>query len=153
MIAGEGVAIDAVVADFISGAAETLSPDAAPDHWDVIEGQGSLFHPAYAGVTLGLIHGSQPDALVLCHDPLRTHIDDYPDYPIVSLEVACARYAEAARLTNPGAEVVGLSLNTSKMAPEAARALLIDLERRHGLFCFDPMASDLAPLGERLARL
>ncbi len=82
MIAGAGVAIDAVIADFIAGAAETLSPDNAPDHWDVIEGQGALFHPAYAGVTLGLLHGSQPDALVLCHDPSRTTIEDYPHMPV-----------------------------------------------------------------------
>ncbi|HEY9545902.1 MAG TPA: DUF1611 domain-containing protein, partial [Solimonas sp.] len=69
LIAGTGLPMDAVVADFSAGAAECLSPDAAPEHWDVIEGQGSLFHPAYAGVTLGLLHGSQPDALILCHDP------------------------------------------------------------------------------------
>ena len=66
MIAGGGIAIDSVVADFIAGAAELLSPAAAPDHWDIIEGQGSLFHPGYAGVALGLIHGSQPD----CARPL-----------------------------------------------------------------------------------
>jgi hypothetical protein len=85
MISGEGIAIDAVVADFIAGAAEQLSPDNAADHWDVIEGQGSLFHPAYAAVTLGLLHGSQPDAIVLCHDPARRTIDEYPDFPIPDL--------------------------------------------------------------------
>ena len=106
MIAGEGVAIDAVVADFISGAAETLSPAAAVDHWDVVEGQGALFHPAYAGVTLGLVHGSQPDALVLCHDPLRRHLHSHPDFPIVEVETAIARYLVAARLTNPAAQFV-----------------------------------------------
>jgi uncharacterized NAD-dependent epimerase/dehydratase family protein len=88
MIAGAGVAIDAVVADFVAGAAEQLSPDNAPDHWDVIEGQGALFHPAYAGVTLGLVHGSQPDALVLCHDPSRETIETYPDFPMPDLQVA-----------------------------------------------------------------
>ena len=72
MIAGEGVAIDAVVADFIAGAVEWLAPDNDPGHWDVIEGQGSLFHPAFAGVSMGLLHGAQPDALVLCHEPTRT---------------------------------------------------------------------------------
>ncbi len=76
MISGSGIAMDAVIADFVAGAAEELSPDNAPGHWDVIEGQGSLFHPAYAGVTLGLLHGSQPDAIVLCHDPSRSTIDD-----------------------------------------------------------------------------
>ena len=68
MIAGSGIPMDAVVADFAAGAAEMLSPDAAPDHWDVIEGQGSLLHPAYAGVSLALLHGSQPDVIVVCHD-------------------------------------------------------------------------------------
>ena len=87
MIAGEGIPIDAVVADFISGAAEVLSPDNDDDHWDVIEGQGSLWSPSYSGVTLGLLHGSQPDALVVCHDAARTNIlDVFGDYPIPELD-------------------------------------------------------------------
>ncbi len=73
LISGSGVSIDAVVSDFVSGAVETLSPDNDADHWDIIEGQGSLFHPSFAGVTTGLIHGAQPDALVLCHEPTRTY--------------------------------------------------------------------------------
>lgn len=115
MIAGEGIAIDAVVADFIAGAAEQLSPDNAADHWDVIEGQGALFHPAYAGVTLGLLHGSQPDALVLCHDPSRATIEDYPHIPLPSLREAIRRYVEAARLTNPAARCVGVAINSSTL--------------------------------------
>ena len=145
MIAGEGVAIDAVVADFVAGAAEALSPDAAADHWDVIEGQGSLFHPAYAGVTMGLIHGSQPDALVLCHDPLRKTLHSHQDYPIVSLQVAIDRFVEAARLTNPAAKVVGISLNTSEMDEALASSTLATLQAEHGLPCFDPMSSNLDP--------
>ena len=78
MIAGSGMPMDAVVSDFLAGAAEMLSPDAHPAHWDVIEGQGSLFHPAYAGVSLGILHGSQPDVIVLCHEPGRTHLLGYP---------------------------------------------------------------------------
>jgi uncharacterized NAD-dependent epimerase/dehydratase family protein len=116
MIAGEGVAIDAVVSDFVAGAAEALSPDNAPAHWDVIEGQGALFHPAYAGVTLGLLHGSQPDALVLCHDPSRTTIEGYPDHPIPDLRHAIDRYVEAGRLTNPTVRCVGISINSSSLS-------------------------------------
>jgi uncharacterized NAD-dependent epimerase/dehydratase family protein len=122
MIAGEGIAIDGVVADFIAGAAEQLSPDNAADHWDVIEGQGALFHPAYAGVTLGLLHGSQPDALVLCHDPSRTTIEDYPHIPLPSLPEAIRRYIEAGRLTNPDIRCVGVAINSSSLSlPEWAR--------------------------------
>jgi len=75
--------------------AESLSPANSPDHWDIIEGQGSLFHPAYAGVTLGLLHGSQPDALVLCHDPTRKAINGFPHIPIVAPKEALAPYLSA----------------------------------------------------------
>ncbi len=150
MISGAGIAIDALVADFIAGAAETLSPDAAPSHWDVIEGQGSLFHPAYAGVTLGLLHGSQPDALVLCHDPLRKTLNGYPDYPLPNVAVALNRYVEAARLTNPATQFVGIGLNTSQLEDDAAHRILADLEHEHGLVCFDPMRSELDQLVERM---
>jgi uncharacterized NAD-dependent epimerase/dehydratase family protein len=107
LISGSGVAIDSVVADFIAGAAESLSPDNDEDHWDVIEGQGALNHPAYAGVTLGLIHGSQPDALVLCHDPSRRAIRAFEHIAIPPLEDVMQIYLQAARLTNPQARFVG----------------------------------------------
>lgn len=139
MIAGGGVPIDAVVADFVAGAAEWLSPDNDPDHWDVIEGQGSLFHPAYAGVTLGLLHGSQPDALVLCHDPTRKTIDGYPDFPIADLGDAMELYLANARITNPKAQFVGIGLNTSKLDAATARAMCEQTARRHGLPAFDPI--------------
>lgn len=119
MIAGQGVAIDAVISDFVAGAAEQLSPDNAPDHWDVIEGQGALFHPAYAGVTLGLLHGSQPDALILCHDPSRDTIEGFPLHPIPELHEAIRRYVEAGQLTNPGVRCVGISINSSSLTDEA----------------------------------
>jgi len=139
MIAGDGVAIDAVVADFVAGAAEWLSPAAAPDHWDVIEGQGAILHPAYAGVTLGLLHGSQPDALVLCHDPSRGEIDGFPGFPIRPLDETMALYVSLARVTNPAAAFVAISLNTSSLAEADALRLAADLEAEHGLPCFDPM--------------
>jgi uncharacterized NAD-dependent epimerase/dehydratase family protein len=145
LIAGSGIALDATIADFTAGAAEQLSPEAAPDHWDVIEGQGSLFHPAYAGVTLALVHGSQPDVLILCHDPTRVHIHALPDFPTPDLRTAAARYVEAARLTNPKTMLGGVSLNTS-MLDEAARArVLAEAAERTGVPCFDPLQT---PLGE-----
>ncbi|MFT4257145.1 MAG: DUF1611 domain-containing protein [Pseudoxanthomonas sp.] len=143
MIAGAGIAVDAVIADFIAGAAECISPDAAPGHWDLIEGQGSLFHPAYAGVTLGLLHGSQPDALILCHDPVRRHIVSWPDYPIPGLKEAEQLYLRMARLTNPDARLAGVSLNTSALDDAAAQEALAQAERELGVPAFDPMRTPL----------
>ncbi|MFM9009679.1 MAG: DUF1611 domain-containing protein [Planctomycetota bacterium] len=146
LISGAGVAIDAVVADFIAGAAEWLSPANAPEHWDLIEGQGSLLHPSYAGVSLGLLHGSQPDALVLCHDPARLHIEDHPDFPIPPLEEVMDLHLRHARRVNPAARFVGIALNTSKMTAADADALLTSTARRHDLPAFDPLRSDLTPV-------
>ena len=153
MISGGGVAIDAVPADFVAGAAEALSPDAEADHWDVIEGQGSLFHPAYAGVSLGLLHGSQPDALVVCHDPSRLTLHSHPAFPIVSLETAISRNLEAARLTNPKAALAGISINTSSLPLVAAEALLAELGQTHGAPAFDPVRTSLEPLIARMRQL
>lgn len=139
LIAGEGVAIDSVVADFISAAAAEISPATTADHWDIIEGQGSLFHPAYAGVTLGLIHGSQPDAMVLCADPSRSRLGDFELYPQPGYEEAIVRYTEAARLTNPAAQVIGLSLNTSSYSDEEAREIVDNCSTSLGLPCTDPI--------------
>lgn len=150
LIAGSGIPMDAVIADFTAGAAECLSPDAASDHWDIVEGQGSLFHPAYAGVTLGLVHGSQPDAMVLCHDPHRTHIFAAPDYPTPSLKTAIEHYEQAARLTNPNSRVVGISFNTSALSETERTRLFDDTERELGLPCFDPMKTSLAAVVERI---
>ena len=150
MIAGAGIAVDAVIADFIAGAAECISPAAAPDHWDLVEGQGSLFHPAYAGVTLGLLHGSQPDALVLCHDPQRQRIVSWPDYPVPGLKEAEQLYLRMARLTNPDARLAGVSLNTSSLDETAAQEALAQAERELGVPAFDPMRT---PLDRAIAAL
>jgi uncharacterized NAD-dependent epimerase/dehydratase family protein len=139
MITGRGVAVDSVVADFVSGAAEWLSPANDPDHWDVIEGQGSLFHPAYAAVTLGLIHGSQPDALVVCHAVGRDVLYGFPEYPTPSLTDCMAANVMAARLTNPAARVVGISLNTASLDQAAAEIAIAQAERDTGLPCCDPI--------------
>jgi len=140
---GGGIALDAVTADFAAGAAEVLSPDAAPDHWDVIEGQGSLFHPAYAGVTLALVHGSQPDVLILCHDPTRRHLHGFPDFPTPDLRTATTRYLEAARLTNPQAILGGISLNTSMLAATERARVLTETAEYAGVPCFDPLQTPL----------
>lgn len=151
LIAGAGVPIDAVVADFISGAAETLSPDAAPEHWDVIEGQGALMHPGYAGVTLGLLHGSQPDALVLCHEPGRAEIDGFPGFPTPDPSEAIPTYLQAARLTNPKVRFVALALNTSALPPAEAAAQLAEAGARCGLIAFDPLRTGAGAVAEALA--
>jgi uncharacterized NAD-dependent epimerase/dehydratase family protein len=151
LISGEGIAIDAVVADFVAGAAELLSPEAPSDHWDIIEGQGSLFHPFYAGVTLGLIHGSQPDAMFLCGHATRTHIELAPDFPHVSYERAIEDYERMARLTNPASRVTAISVNTSGLAEDAeARAHCHSIAARTGLPCTDPIRFGAEPLATSL---
>ena len=132
LISGRGIVIDAVVADFIAGAAEVLSPANRPDHWDVVEGQGTLFHPSYAGVTLGLIHGTQPDALVVCHDPQRRHLDEMPDFPVPDVAECALRHVQAAQLTNPQARCVGVSVNTSRMPDEVGRGVPAGDRDPHG---------------------
>ena len=150
MIAGSGVAVDAVVSDFVAGAAEWLSPAAADDHWDLIEGQGSLFHPAYAGVTLGLVHGSQAEALVLCHDAARTHVIGYPTFRLPTFAECIAAYEQAARLTSPRSRVIGLSLNTSRLSEPDAMAYLEWAAGDTGLPCVDPVRTGVAALVDRL---
>lgn len=139
MIAGAGIPIDAVVADFIAGAAEALSPANDPDHWDVIEGQGSLFHPAYAGVSLGLLHGSQPDVLVLCHEAGREAIMGQPSFPLPSLEEAIQLNLILARRVNPAVRCAAVSLNTSKMSDEAALHAIAQVRDELGIPCADPL--------------
>ncbi len=150
LIAGGGLPMDAVVSDFLSGAAELLSPDNAPDHWDVIEGQGSLLHPAYAPVTLGLAHGSQADALVLCHDYSRTEIEGYSGFPIPPLTYYIDRYLEIGMLTNPDVRVIGISLNTAGLSPDARARALAEAQEQTGLPAVDPIATGVAPLADAL---
>ncbi|MBP2444173.1 N-acetyltransferase DgcN [Rhizobium leguminosarum] len=138
LITGDGVPLDAVIADFMAGSIEFLTPDNDPDHWDLIEGQGSLFHASYSGVTLALIHGGQPDALVLCHEPNRPHMRGLPDYELPSLEALRDLSLTMARIVNPACEVVGISLNTSAMSAEDAMALCAETERLMGLPTVDP---------------
>jgi uncharacterized NAD-dependent epimerase/dehydratase family protein len=150
LIAGDGVSIDALVSDFVSGAVEWLCPANDPDHWDVIEGQGSLFHASYAGVTLGLIHGSQPDALVMCHEPTRRHMRGLPTYKLPDLQECIDANIAAARLTNPAACCIGLSINTAGLDPGAARDYLRQTEARLGLPCVDPVRTGVGAIVDNL---
>lgn len=144
LIAGGGIPMDAVVADFAAGAAELLSPDAGNDHWDVIEGQGSLFHPAFAGVSLALLHGSQPDVIVVCHQPGRTHLLGYPGYALPSIEDTIALTLQMGRRTNPAMRCAGVSLNTSHLAEAEAQALLASEGSRLDCAVADPLRGGAA---------
>ncbi len=139
LICGRGIPMDAVVADFEAGAAEMLSPDGPEQHWDVIEGQGSLFHPSYAAVSLGLLHGSQPDVLVVCHQAGRTHILGKADYPLPSLEETIDLNLRLGSRTNPAIRCAGVSLNTSRLEDGAARDLMAMHSRRLGIPVADPI--------------
>ncbi len=138
LITGEGVPLDAVVADFMAGSIEYLTPDNDDDHWDIIEGQGSLFHVSYSGVTLALVHGGQPDALILCHEPTRTHMRGLPDYTPPTLEAVRDVALTLARVANPACVVVGVSVNTQHMSEADARAYLDKVEAETGLPAVDP---------------
>jgi uncharacterized NAD-dependent epimerase/dehydratase family protein len=148
-ISGRGIAIDAVVADFISGAVEWLSPDAAPDHWDLIEGQGSLFHPSFAGVSLGLLHGAQPDAFIVCHEPTRTTLRGVKT-PLPSIADVIDLTIRCGRLTNPNIRATGISVNTQALDEAAARTLLAELSAAHGLPATDPIRFGVSTLVDRL---
>lgn len=139
LIAGSGIPIDAVVADFIAGAAEILSPNASEDHWDVVEGQGSIFHPSYSGVSLGLLHGTQPDIIVLCHEAARDSVLGLDHYPTPGLEEAIDLHLRLAQRTNPQVRCAGVSLNTSRLGEGEAVALMGALATRLELPVWDPM--------------
>ncbi len=144
LIAGSGMPMDAVVSDFAAGAAEMLSPDAAADHWDVIEGQGSLFHPAYAAVSLALLHGSQPDIVVVCHQPGRECVLGHPDYALPSIEETIALALQLGRRTQPAIRCAGVSLNTSHLLETDALRLLATESERLGCAVADPMRGGAA---------
>jgi uncharacterized NAD-dependent epimerase/dehydratase family protein len=150
LISGGGVAIDAVVADFLSGVVERISPANAADHWDCVEGQGSLFHPAYAAVSLGLLHGSQPDAFVVCHDATRQTILGYPDYPVPTLQQCIDLTIACGRLTSPAIQCIGISLNTSGVGNADRASMIAAIEAETGLPCIDPGRADMAAIIDRM---
>ncbi|MFT4257987.1 MAG: DUF1611 domain-containing protein [Pseudoxanthomonas sp.] len=149
-IAGRGIPLDAVVADFISGGVEWLTPGRDDDGWDLIEGQGSLFHASFAGVSLGLLHGAAADALVLCHEPGRPHMRGLPHYPVPELAACLEKNLDAARLTNPNAVAVGVAVNTAALTPEEAERTCRQIGDQLGLPCQDPVRNGVARIVDRL---
>ncbi|MGR3542414.1 MAG: N-acetyltransferase DgcN [Hasllibacter sp.] len=138
LVTGSGVPLDAVIADFMAGSVEWLTPDNDPDHWDLIEGQGSLFHVSYSGVTMALIHGGRPDALILAHEPTRTHMRGLPHYGLPTLEQLRDAALPLARWANPDCAVVAVSVNTQHLDGDEARRCCEEIEARMGLPTVDP---------------
>lgn len=153
LIAGDGVPLDAVVADFIAGAIEQLSPARGDGGWDVIEGQGSLFHPSFAGVSTGLLHGAQPDALVICHEPGRPHMRGLPHYALPAIGPCIDANLVVARLTNPDVRAAGIALNTSSLSDEEAMDLCARTADEHDIPCTDPFRFGAGPVADHLVRL
>ncbi|WP_170342779.1 N-acetyltransferase DgcN [Ruegeria arenilitoris] len=153
LITGQGVPLDAVVADFMAGSVEYLTPENDPDHWDHIEGQGSLFHVSYSGVTMALIHGGQPDALILCHEPTRTHMRGLPEYSLPTLEQLRDTALPLARVANPACQVAGVSINTQHLSEEDAKAYIAKVEAEMGLPTTDPYRFGAGKLVDALAAM
>ncbi len=145
LIAERGVPIDSVISDFISGAAEHISPATKEDHWDVIEGQGSLLHPSFAGVSLGLLHGSQPDAFVVCHEPTRSTMRGVST-PIPPIQEIIDQTIKLGRLTNPEIRCAGLALNTMMLSENHAKSLIEELGEKHKLPATDPVRFGTDPI-------
>ena len=139
-IAGWGISIDAVVADFIAGAAERLVVEGVRRGGEVlfVEGQGSVLHPAYSGVTMGLIHGSAPHAYVLCHKAGDRYVDGNERFPIPPLARLAALHEELSLLARP-AKVVAVALNTRDLDEDAARRAIDEAEAETGLPADDPV--------------
>lgn len=152
LISGRGVSLDAVPADFISGAAEWISPENDEDHWDIVEGQGSLFHPSFAGVTLGLLHGAQPDAFVVCHEPTRTNVRNVA-HPVPSIAEVIELTIMNGKLTNPNIRPVGIAVNTSALGENEAQAFLTKTRNDYDLPATDPVRFGTANIVDHLEEI
>lgn len=150
LITGDGVPLDAVIADFMAGSIEHLTPDNDEDHWDIIEGQGSLYHPSYSGVTMALVHGGQPDALILCHEPTRSHMRGLPGYSLPTLRELNDTAINLAKVVNKNVKVIGISVNTSNMENEKALEYLKQVEEEMKLPTVDPVLTGTSRLVEEL---
>ena len=151
LITGDGVPLDAVIADFMGGAVEQLTPNNNDDHWDLIEGQGSLFHASYSGVTMALIHGGQPDYLILCHEPTRTHMRGLPHFPVPSMADLRPLALQLAQVVNDGCQVVGCAVNTAALSEDEANAYLAEQEKALGIPCVDPFRHGAGRLVDALS--
>ena len=152
LISGSGIPLDAIVADFMAGAVETLTPDADDDHWDLIEGQGSLFHVSYSGVTMALIHGGQPDHLILCHEPTRTHMRGLPHYNIPTLEALYETALPLARIANPDCKISGICLNTKNITETEGKDLIKEIENTFHLPTVDPFKDGTKTIVDNLLK-
>ena len=150
LISGEGIPLDAIVADFMAGAVETLSPNNDDDHWDIIEGQGSLFHVSYSGVTMALIHGGQPDHIILCHEPTRTHMRGLPHYDVPTLEALYQLVLPLAKISNPNCKISGICINTKNMDRLESENLKNDIEKAFKLPTVDPFIDGTKKIVDRL---
>ena len=153
LITGDGVPLDAVIADFMAGSVEYLTPDNDDDHWDLIEGQGSLFHVSYSGVTMALVHGGQPDALILSHEPTRKHMRGLPEYQQPTLQQLRDTALPLAKVGNPNCKVVGISVNTQHMSEDEANAYLAKVEAEMSLPTVDPFRHGAGRLVDALTAI
>ncbi len=150
LIDGRGISVDGVISDFISGAIEQLCPANDAEHWDIVEGQGSLFHPSFAGVSLGLLHGAQPDLLVLCHEPTRTNMRGLPKQPLPTVSDCMAANIDAARLVSPNVKFIGMSINTSGLSNSDAEFFLKQSEDDLQLPCVDPVRTGVVAIVDKM---
>lgn len=146
LIDGAGISVDAVVADFISGAVEALAPDNSENHWDIIEGQGSLFHPSFAGVSLGLLHGAQADFLIMCHEVGREHMRGLPHQSMPDMQDCINANLGAARLTNPNVILAGMAVNSSSLGQQDADDYCRAMTDTYGVPCVDPLRHGMSPV-------
>jgi uncharacterized NAD-dependent epimerase/dehydratase family protein len=152
LIEGRGIGVDAVIADFIGGAAEQLVLECARDaDLVLVEGQGSIIHPSYSGVTYGLLHGSLPHAQVMCAQPSRTAINRAEWVKIPPL-VDFIRMSESAAAPLRPAPVIAVALNTYDLDDEAAQRAVDMVQRETGLPTTDPVRFDPAPVADAIAR-
>jgi uncharacterized NAD-dependent epimerase/dehydratase family protein len=150
LIEGKGVPVDAVVSDFIAGMVEQLTPENKGQHWDIIEGQGSLFHPAYAGVSLGLLHGAQADVLIVCHEAGRIDMDMMDGYLVPPLKQVIETNLVMGALTNPNIRLGGIALNTMNLTQEDALAEIARIQAEFNVPVVDPVRTGVSSIVDML---